>query len=161
MRMMSLPYSDIAPGQARQPPLAARGVALAPTICYEDAYGAEQLPFLPEAGLLVNVSNDAWFGDTMAPHQHLQIARMRSLETGRYLLRSTNTGITAIIDERGRVIATAPQFERFVLSGTAQPFSGATPYVRTGDYPVVLLALAVWAGALARARLKARSHPLA
>jgi apolipoprotein N-acyltransferase len=137
MRMMSLPYSDIAPGASRQRPLVARGVPLAPTICYEDAYGAEQLGFLPEAGLLVNVSNDAWFGDTLAPHQHLEIARMRALETGRWLLRSTNTGITALIDERGRLVAVAPQFEPAVLSGSAQPFGGATPYVVAGNRPVI------------------------
>ena len=152
MRMMSLPYSDIAAGPVRQRPLEARGIALAPTICYEDAYGAEQLPFLPQSGLLVSVSNDAWFGDTMAPHQHLQIARMRALETGRYLVRSTNTGITAIIDERGRIAAKAPQFQPFVLKGAAQPFTGATPYVRMGDYPVLLLALAIWAARLFQAR---------
>ncbi len=147
MRMMNLPYSDIAPGAPRQRPLMARGVGLAPTICYEDAYGAEQLAFLPESGLLVNVSNDAWFGDTIAPHQHLQIARMRALESGRYLMRSTNTGITAIIDERGGVAATAPQFRPFVLKGEAQPFSGATPYVRSGDPPLLVICMLVLVGA--------------
>ncbi len=138
MRMMNMPYADITHGADRQPPLRARGVALAPTICYEDAYGGEQLGFLPEARLLVNVSNDAWFGDTIAPHQHLQMARMRALETGRYLVRATNTGITAIVDERGRVRRTLPPFVPGVLSGTVQPFGGATPYVRTGNWPVLL-----------------------
>jgi apolipoprotein N-acyltransferase len=143
MRLMNLPYSDIAPGKPQQPLLRAHGVGLAPTICYEDAFGAEQLGFLPAAGLLVNVSNDAWFGDTIAPHQHLQMARMRSLETGRYLVRSTNTGITAIIDHRGNVRATIPSFEPEVLTGVAQPYSGATPYVRAGNYPVVLTCLLI------------------
>lgn len=141
MRMMNLPYSDIARGAEGQAPLRAGRIALAPTICYEDAYGAEQLAFLPEARLLVNVSNDAWFGDTIAPHQHLQMARMRALETGRYLVRSTNTGISAIIDERGGIRATVPQFEPAVLTGTAQPFAGSTPYVRSGNLPVLLLAM--------------------
>lgn len=140
MRMMNLPYADLARGPRRQEPLVARGVALAPTICYEDAYGAEQLGFLPSAGLLVNVSNDAWFGDTIAPHQHLQMARMRALETGRWMARSTNTGITAFIDERGELRATAPSFQPFVLSGSVQPMAGATPYVRTGNLPVLLVA---------------------
>jgi apolipoprotein N-acyltransferase len=139
MRMVNLPYQDITRGAANQPPLGAGAVALAPTICYEDAYGAEQLGFLPQAQMLVNVSNDAWFGDSIAPHQHLEIARMRALETGRYLLRSTNTGVTAIIDERGRITRQLPQFEPGVLTGAAQPFSGATPYVRTGNWPVLLL----------------------
>ncbi len=162
MRMMNLPYSDIAPGSERQPPLLAGGVPLAPSICYEDAYGAEQLGFLPEARVLINVSNDAWFGDTMAPHQHLQIARMRALETGRYLVRSTNTGITAIIDERGGVRETIAQFSPAVLGGTAQPFSGATPYVRVGNYPVVLFCLlaigAIGSMRVRRAGLPAASH---
>ncbi len=148
MRMANLPYDDIAAGSHDQLPLQAGGVALAPTICYEDAYGAEQLAFLPQAQLLVNVSNDAWFGDTIAPHQHLQMARMRALETGRYLVRSTNTGLTAIIDQRGKVKSEAPQFEPYVLRGEAQPYEGATPYVRTGNVPVVLLALAGVAAAL-------------
>lgn len=155
MRMMNLPYSDIARGAERQRPLAAGAVPIAPTICYEDAYGAEQLGFLPEAMLLVNVSNDAWFGDTMAPHQHLQIARMRALETGRYLVRATNTGVTAVIDERGAVRATIPQFEPGVLSGEVQPFAGATPYVRTGNWPVLVLSLLVIGAAWLRRRRNA------
>jgi apolipoprotein N-acyltransferase len=153
MRMMNMPYDDIAAGEARQEPLRVRGVGLAPTICYEDAFGAEQLVFLPEAGMLVNVSNDAWFGDTIAPHQHLQMARMRALETGRWLLRSTNTGITALINERGKVVATAPQFEPYVLSGQARSFSGATPYVSVGNWPVLLLS----AGAIGLAWRRRRS----
>ena len=152
MRMANLPFDDLEAGGRQQRPLLAAGVPLAPTICYEDAYGAEQLDFLPEARLLVSVSNDAWFGDTIAPHQHLQIARMRALETGRYLVRSTNTGITAIIDQRGRLRAVAPQFEPAVLDGEAQPYEGATPYVRTGNYPVILLALAGIAAALTTRR---------
>jgi apolipoprotein N-acyltransferase len=103
----------------------------------------------------VNVSNDAWFGDSIAPHQHLQMARMRALETGRYMLRSTNTGITAIIDERGNLLKQAPQFKPFVLLGAVQPFAGATPYVRFGNYPVVVLVLVVWAGASAAPLRKA------
>jgi apolipoprotein N-acyltransferase len=156
MRMMNLPYADLAAGDARQRPLSARGVSLAPTICYEDAYGAEQLVFLPESGLLVSVSNDAWFGDTMAPHQHLEIARMRALETGRFLVRSTNTGISAIIDERGRLAAVAPQFRPFVLTGAAQAFAGATPYVRTGNFPVLLLCFAGIVAAVLTARKRQR-----
>jgi apolipoprotein N-acyltransferase len=156
MRMMNLPYSDLAPGTRHQSPLRAGRVALAPTICYEDAYGAEQLEFLPEAQLLVHVSNDAWFGDTIAPHQHLQMARMRALESGRYLVRSTNTGITAIIDERGTVLATAPQFRPFVLAGTVPPFAGATPYVRTGNFPVLLLSALGIALAAGFGRTRAR-----
>jgi apolipoprotein N-acyltransferase len=155
MRMMNLPYSDLARGADLQRPLFVGPVPLAPTICYEDAYGAEQLGFLPEAQLLVNVSNDAWFGDTIAPHQHLQIARMRALETARYLVRATNTGITAVIDERGAVRQTIPQFKPGVLSAEVQPFSGATPYVRAGNWPVVSCCVLIVAGVFWRGRL----HP--
>jgi apolipoprotein N-acyltransferase len=159
LRMMNLPYSDIAPGAAHQPLLSARDVGLAPTICYEDAYGAEQLGFLPEAGMLVNVSNDAWFGDTLAPHQHLEIARMRALETGRWLLRSTNTGITSLIDERGRIVETVPQFRPAVLMGSARAFSGATPYVRAGNLPVVALCLLLMAAGVSFRSFQSGERP--
>jgi apolipoprotein N-acyltransferase len=141
MRLQSLPYVDAEPGAADQPPLNLAGERIAVTICYEDVFGAEQLGALPEASLLVNVSNDAWFGDSIAPHQHLQIARVRAAEAGRYLLRATNTGITAIVDPRGLIVARAPQFEPTVLTGVVQGFSGRTPYAAWGNYPVVLGAL--------------------
>ena len=153
MRMMNLPYRDVAPGSRDQPPLVAGDIQLAPSICYEDAFGAEQLDFLPASGLLVNVSNDAWFGDSIAAHQHLEMARMRSLETGRVMLRSTNTGITALIEADGAIISRLPQFETGVLTGEVQPRSGATPFVRTGNVPVVLIALlALWLGIAAPRR---------
>jgi apolipoprotein N-acyltransferase len=137
LRLMNLPYQDINAGAARQSPLQMPGVALAPTICYEDVFGAELRSFLPAAGLLINVSNDAWFGDSIAPHQHLQMARFRALETGRYMLRSTNTGITAVIDEQGRVVSRGKQFGVAVVSAAAQPRTGATPWVRFGNTPVL------------------------
>ncbi len=160
MRLMSLPYVDAEPGDAMQPPLELVGEKVGVTICYEDVFGAEQLHYLPEATLLVNVSNDAWFGDSIAPHQHLQIARLRAAEAGRYLLRSTNTGITAIIDPRGRVADRLPQFEPGVLADAVQPFTGATPYARWGNWPVVLGAVLVLLGTLARGiRVSASSKP--
>jgi apolipoprotein N-acyltransferase len=141
MRSAGLPNQDTLSGSDEQAPLQFGEVLLAPTICYEDAYGAEQLGFLPASNILINVSNDAWFGDSIAPHQHLQIARMRALETGRFMLRATNTGITAIISPRGEVVARSPQFETHVLSGVVQPYAGATPYVRFGNWPVLLICL--------------------
>jgi apolipoprotein N-acyltransferase len=145
LRLMSLPYVDAEPGPPEQPPLAVAGERIAATICYENLFGAEQLHYLPEATLLVNVSNDAWFGDSIAPHQHLQIARVRAAEAGRYMLRSTNNGITAIIDPLGNVSARIPQFEPGVLDGAVQGFTGATPYARVGNYLVVSGAFAVLA----------------
>lgn len=136
--LMNLPNSDAVPGPAEQPPIDALGEKIAVTICYEDVFGAEQLHSLRDATLLVNVSNDAWFGDSIAPHQHLQIARLRAAEAGRYLLRSTNTGVSAVIDARGAVQATIPQFTPAVLKHSVRPYIGATPYARLGNYPVLL-----------------------
>jgi apolipoprotein N-acyltransferase len=117
--------------------LRAAGESFAPTVCYEDAYGSEQLALVRQSSLLINVTNDAWFGDSTAPHQHLDISRMRSLESGRAMLRATNDGVTALIDHEGRLIATLPQFAPAVLTGAVQPRTGLTPYVRFGNWPVL------------------------
>jgi apolipoprotein N-acyltransferase len=149
MRLMSLPYDDISPGRKNQPTLSAAGQKLGLTICYEDAFGSQQLKSLRDATLLINVTNNAWYGDSTAPHQHLQIARMRALEAGRYLVRSANDGITAVIGPHGEIVASLPQFKESVLRADVRPMTGLTPYARFGNYPVVigaglLLALAVW-----------------
>jgi apolipoprotein N-acyltransferase len=89
--------------------------------------------------LLINGSNNAWYGNSLAPHQHLQIARMRALETGRELIRATTTGISALVDQHGQLIARSPQFKTHVLEGEVQPRTGATPYVRVGNWPVNIL----------------------
>ncbi|HLT92029.1 MAG TPA: apolipoprotein N-acyltransferase [Woeseiaceae bacterium] len=144
MRMRSLPSYDMAPGAPEQPLLELPDATrLAVMICYEDAYGAEQLYALPDAELLVNVSNDAWFGDSIAPHQHLEIARTRALETGRYMIRATNNGISAFIDPRGGLAQTAAQFEYATLTMPVRPMSGITPYARMGNWPAVVVALAL------------------
>jgi apolipoprotein N-acyltransferase len=139
LRLMNLPYSDFESGPDNPPPLAAAGETLAPTICYEDAYASEQLGIVRGSTLLVNVTNDAWFGDSTAPHQHLDISRMRSLETGRPMLRATNDGVTALIAYDGSLLATLPQFRRGVLTGAIEPRVGPTPYVRAGNLPVLLM----------------------
>ncbi|MEM7432045.1 MAG: apolipoprotein N-acyltransferase [Pseudomonadota bacterium] len=142
MKMQDLPHRDMTPGDDVQELLLARdGNRIAVAICYEDAYGAEQLYAFPEARLLINVSNDAWFGDSIAPHQHLQIARMRSLEVGRETIRATNTGISAFIDAKGKLKATGAQFEPVVMSHTVQPRTGMTPYASIGNGPVMVI---VW-----------------
>ena len=141
LSVLKIPLADFSRGSDRQAPLTLAGQKIAVNICYEDAFGEEILRFLPEATLLVNVSNVAWFGDSLAPHQHLQIAQLRALETGRSMLRATNTGMTAIIDHRGRVSAVLPPFTQGTLEGSAQGRSGATPYVRFGNAPLLLLAL--------------------
>lgn len=150
MRLMNLPYSDFERGPEEQSPLVVAGERLAPTICYEDAYASEQLALVRDSTLLVNVTNDAWFGDSTAPHQHLDISRMRSLETGRPMLRATNDGVTALIDHHGVLLGTLPQFAPGVLTGSVQPRIGSTPYVRLGNWPVLLLGFAGLAAGLWR-----------
>ena len=151
--LMSIPLSDFSRGATDGPPLALAGQRVAVNVCYEDAFGAEIARSLPEATLLVNVSNVAWFGDSLAPAQHLNIARLRAIETGRMHLTATNTGITAAIDRDGRVLKRLPQFAEGRLEVTARGYSGATPYVRLRDWPIVLFSLALLAGAVIRARI--------
>lgn len=145
MRLMSLTYVDMSPGAEDQPPLKAAGQKIGVTICYEDAYGSEQLAVLEEATLLVNVTNNAWFGDSTAPHQQLQMARFRALEAGRYLVRATSNGISGIIGPDGTVVERATQFVPEVLEGRVRPFVGLTPYARTGNWPVLVLSFCVCA----------------
>jgi apolipoprotein N-acyltransferase len=140
---VAIPLADFSLGAEHPKPLELAGQRVAPNICWEDAFGEEIIHQLPEATLLVNVSNVAWFGDSLAPSQHLQISRMRAIETGRTMLRATNTGMTAIVDPHGKVVAQLPQFIEGILSGEAQGYSGATPYVRWGNYPTVVACIAL------------------
>ena len=102
LRLMSLPYSDFNRGAAQQAPLEAAGQRISASVCYEDAYGATQLPALRTATMLVNVTNDAWFGHSPARYQHLQISRMRAQEAGRPMVRAANDGVSAVIGAPGR-----------------------------------------------------------
>jgi apolipoprotein N-acyltransferase len=145
-RAFDLPMSGFHHGPAGQPLLAVAGQRLAATVCYEDAFGEELLPALPAATLIVNLTNNAWYGDSLAPHQSLDMSRLRARETGRDLLRATTNGVSAIIAADGRVTARAPQFESAVLAASAQPRQGATPYVRWGNFPVLVLSLLLMAG---------------
>ncbi len=142
LSFLPVPEADFSSGDLHQPLLRAAGYPVGASICYEIAFGEQLIAALPEAALLVNVSNDAWFGDSLAPHQHLEMARMRARETERYLLRATNTGISAIIDASGRLVARSRQFETEVISAAVEPRGGATPYVRAGNWPVIVLCLA-------------------
>ena len=155
LSILQIPLADFSRGSAMQAPLALAGQKIAVNICYEDAFGEEIIRLLPEATLLVNVSNVAWFGDSLAPHQHLQIAQLRALETGRTMLRATNTGMTAIVEHDGRVAAVLRPFTQGTLNGSAQGRSGATPYVRWGNTPLILFALL----ACGRYALRSRKRP--
>jgi len=140
--ILRVPMADFSRGEAKQPLLEVSDNKIGMSICYEDAFGEEVIRALPAASILVNVSNDAWFGDSFAPHQHLQMARMRAIETARPMLRATNNGVSAVIDHRGKLLATSPQFEIAVLDGEIQPQQGETPYVRVGNWPVLFALLA-------------------
>ena len=142
-RFARIPMSDFTAGPARQDPLDVAGQRIAPNICYEDLFGEELLAALPTATLLVNLSNTAWFGDSLAQPQHLQIAQLRAIETGRVMLRATNTGMTAMVGPDGVVAAALPPFTTAALLVQAQGRTGLTPYARWGN----LLALLIAAGA--------------
>ncbi len=136
MEVLHIPMSGFTPGAEPQQPLRVAGETVAVNICYEDAFGDEVVRQLPAATLLVNVSNMAWFGHSWAAAQHGQMSQMRAQETGRWMLRTTNTGLTAAINERGEIVKALPEFTRGVLTAEAQPRRGATPYVRWSDWPV-------------------------
>ena len=155
LALMNIPMSNFSAGNARQRPVAIEGEKVAVNICFEDLFGEEIIQALPEATLLVNLSNTAWFGDSLAQPQHLQIARMRTLETGRPMLRATNTGMTAIIGPRGQVQRTLPPFVEGALTERVRGQTGSTPYVRWGNTGFLLLAFAAVAVALAGLRRSA------
>ena len=152
LRILKIPLSDFARGAPDQPPMALAGQRVAINICYEDAIGDEIRRRAAPATLLINVSNVAWFGDSLAPAQHLQIARLRAIETGRMHLAATNTGVTAAIDRDGQLLASLPHYTLAALEVRAQGYSGATPYMRFGDWPMVVLSLLVLGAALLVAR---------
>jgi len=141
LEIMHIPMSDFGRGNAGQPPLKVAGQRVAVNICYEDVFGEEIAQRAADATLLVNMSNVAWFGDSLAPAQHLQIARLRALETGRMHLTATNTGITAAIDRDGRVLGRLPQFTEARLEVAAQGYEGMTPYLQLYDWPIVVFSL--------------------
>nr|HRK57415.1 apolipoprotein N-acyltransferase [Burkholderiaceae bacterium] len=160
---MRIPIADQQRGAAYQAPITVKDQRIALNICYEDLFGAEIIQAWHQneqtPHLLLNVSNLAWFDDSIALDQHLQISRMRALETARPMLRATNTGATALIDERGQVRARLPYIDANHLDVTVQGQSGLTPYVRWGNGPALTLALGLLAITWARMRRQAnRQH---
>lgn len=151
LSLMNLPYSDFTRGARRQAPFTAAGMRLAPNICYEDAYPGLLRREIQRSGALVTVTNDAWFGRSPARYQHLQIARMRALESRRPLLRAANDGVSALVGPDGRIQARAAEFEPVVLRGQVTPRQGSTPYLAAGNYPVIGLATVLLALRLAGA----------
>ncbi len=145
--VLHIPMGDLARGDTRQAPLAVAGQRVAVNICYEDVFGEEIIAALPAATLLVNVTNDGWYGNSYAAAQHNQMSQFRALETGRMMLRATNTGVTSIIGVNGRVLQRLPQHQLGVLQGQVQGYDGTTPYVRWGNLAVLLLIALMLAGA--------------
>lgn len=139
-----LPMSAFSSGPPQQPPITVGMISVATALCYEVAYPDLVAADAGNAQLLLTLSNDTWFGDSLGPHQHLQMAQMRALENGKPLLRATNDGITAFIDVHGAVRQRLPQFEAGVLKIEVTPYSGATPFSRWGSTPTVALSLALF-----------------
>ncbi len=139
---IQVPIGDLANGEGR-PLVKLKGYPVGTSICYEAVYGNEIIEAMPDAKLLINVSNDAWFGDSLAPHQHLEITRSRAIETGRYLLRATNTGISAVISPDGSIINKSAQFQEDVVRAKIYPYSGQTPYSCWGNWAIVTILFSI------------------
>ncbi len=143
LEFFNIPMSEFQPGSSQQAILTAKTreleYSIAPFICYDIAYPDFVADLAKDSGLMVTISNDAWFGSSIGPKQHLGLARMRALENGRYLLRSTNTGITALIDDKGEIVNRLPQFEYGVLKAQAKIMAGNTPFNIMGSWPMLLL----------------------
>ncbi|HSM97552.1 MAG TPA: apolipoprotein N-acyltransferase [Gallionella sp.] len=158
--VLDIPMGDLARGDRMQAPLDVAGQHVAVNICYEDVFGEEIIRALPQATLLVNVTNDAWYGHSYAAAQHNQMSQMRALESGRMMLRATNTGVTSIIGTDGKVLQQLPQHVEGVLLGTAQGHEGSTPYARWGNAAALLLIALLLAGArLRQKRIAAYNCP--
>ncbi|MDC9724865.1 MAG: apolipoprotein N-acyltransferase [Gammaproteobacteria bacterium] len=148
IKFFDLPMSAFRPGPVSTSLLTIAGQPIGLSICYEDTFSTEILRGLPKATVLINATNNSWYGDSFAPHQHLQISQNRALEMGRPLVRSTTNGISALIDSKGGLRKQTAQFEEAVMTGHIQPRQGKTPYVNWGQTPLLLLSLfmlVVWA----------------
>ena len=135
----NLPMSDFTPGPPNQKPLKVDRYKVHPFICYEIDYPDFVVERVAGTAFIINISNDGWFGHSLGPLQHLQIARMRALETQRDIIRGTNNGITALISRKGKIIKEVPRFSEQTLTGEIQPVKGTTPFMDTGSWPIVVL----------------------
>ena len=156
VEMLNIPMSDFTAWKTPQQPLIAAGNQFAVSVCFEDAFPNETRGQIATAGILLNVSEDIWFGDSFAPHQRLQMARFRSRETERPMIRSSNNGLSSLINWKGGVDTYAPQFVQYVVKGTVQPRTGITPYTAFGDSFSVSFVGLLLLGGLLFGRVKTR-----
>ncbi|MBT6319975.1 MAG: apolipoprotein N-acyltransferase [Porticoccaceae bacterium] len=145
-RFFDLPMSSFSLGAADQPLLTAKGQQIATAICYEIAYPNLVAKTAATASIILTVSNDAWFGRSMAPQQHMQMARMRAIENAKPLVRGTNNGVTAMVNYRGEVEQQLDQFSTAELSGTVKPRTGQTVFTQLGSWPIVIFAALICGG---------------
>lgn len=143
LKGIHMQFSNFTPGPQKQQPIVVDGVTLGLSICFEDAFDYEIRKALPAAGILVNVTNDAWFVDSTETDQHFQISRMRAMESGRPMVRASNTGESAFIGPTGRVLEKIPYGQRKVIEMDIQPHSGETPYTRYGDMPLWIVSVII------------------
>jgi apolipoprotein N-acyltransferase len=146
----NLPMSSFSLGPANQPPLLLQQrqhpgnpIRISAYICYEIVYPDLVASTARNSDLLLTISNDSWFGDSLAPQQHLQMARMRALENGRFLIRSTNNGISALINARGEITHQGSQFVVDIVQGEVLAMTGTTPFGRWGSMPILILCMAL------------------
>ena len=147
---LNIPLSDLSRGGSTQANMQVAGQSVAMNICYEDVFGEEIAHNTKNSSLLVNISNDAWYGQSYAAYQHMQFSQARAIENARYMLRATNTGATAAIDQHGQVLAHAPHFSNTVLNINAQGFTGRTPYIVVGNWPFIAFSLIALFGIMFR-----------
>ena len=155
-----MPVGSFSPGDIDQPLLKGAGYPFSTSICYEDVFPKLVIKDLPAASYLVNVTNDAWFGNSIEPHQHMQLARMRAIETGRFLLRATNTGVTGVVAPDGKVINQAPMFQDTTITTDITPMQGMTPYAKIGDLPVILFLIFLLCCIVIGSRIKSHKLPV-
>jgi len=148
LKLINMPLPNFTAGEPDQPLMQLNHQKIAVNICYEDIFGAAIAQRAADATLMVNMSNTAWFGDSLAQPQHLQIAQIRALENGSPMLRATNTGMTAVIDPQGERQAVLAAFTRNALITTVQGMQGTTPYQRWLDWPIVGVSLVILAWSL-------------
>lgn len=157
---LQVPMSEMTSWPAVQPELSVNNLKLLPTICYEDAFPEDWRAQASSADALVNISEDAWFGDSFAPHQRLEMGRMRSIETGREMIRVSNSGLSTIVRVDGSYRKITPQFEAAVMMDKVQAYRGDTPYVKWGRTPIYLFCFLVLIGRLFLGRSKYKHRTL-